>query len=332
VLSAARFPPIRGAAGVHDSRLGARLVLGEPRQCGGVPSDRSRSETRERRRGLRRELPDGARITDDPAYILYTSGSTGRRRAWSRPSGHSQTACTGCGASYPFRADDVGVMRTELNFVDAFWEVLGGVLKGIPTVVAREPVVRDPHAFVDSWRSTRDRMWFVRRISRCCWTPSGTWARILPALRFWSVGGEPLTARLFDRFVRRAHGRLYNVYGASEFWTRRSSKPSRETHAGELIPIGRPIANVEALRARRGRPARANRRDRPPAHSGRVPGSWLHQSRRADRQRFVAHPSRPGARDVRTRGTWRASARRRARVRREARSTAQGAWLSHRAR
>ena len=291
------YPAERLEFMIRDS--GARLVLGDSRgSVEGAVRQIAIGDALNAAAACDPSCPTAHASPDDPAYILYTSGSTGRPKGVVADHRGILNRLHWMWREYPFAADDVGVMRTELNFVDAFWEVLGGVLKGIPTVVAREPVVRDPHAFVDLLAQHRvTRMWFVPSYLEMLLDAIGDLGAHLPALRFWSVGGEPLTARLFDRFRQAVpHGRLYNVYGASEFWDATVFEPSRETHAGELIPIGRPIANVEAyVLDEDGLPA-------PIGVTGRLHIAGVCLARgyinrdELTRQRFVAHPSRPGAR------------------------------------
>ena len=184
----------------------------------------------------------------DLAYIIYTSGSTGRPKVsrWSTVPCSNRLAWMW--REYPFAPGEVGVMKTALNFVDAFWEMLGGLLQGFPTVVAPQSVVTDPKAFIDLLASHAvTRLWFVPSFLEMLLEACSDIGNRLPALRFWSSGGEPLVAQLYRRFQLAAPGAvLYNVFGTSELWDATVFDPQRDGPVMGCVPIGRPIANTEA--------------------------------------------------------------------------------------
>ena len=78
-----------------------------------------------------------------PLYVMFTSGSSGTPKAV-LGSAHATLrrlewmwgevpfeACSGGGAR------DVVMFRTPVSFVDCWWEALGGLLAGVPTLVRR---------------------------------------------------------------------------------------------------------------------------------------------------------------------------------------------------
>jgi acyl-coenzyme A synthetase/AMP-(fatty) acid ligase len=69
----------------------------------------------------------------------------------------------------------------------------------------------------------------------------------LPLLRDWCIGGEPLTVELARRFARAMPGRLLlNLYGLSEAFDACYFDAGQLTDSDTLVPIGRPLANVQA--------------------------------------------------------------------------------------
>ena len=155
---------------------------------------------------------------EDLAYIIYTSGSTGRPKGVAVEHRAVLNRLAWMWRAYPFVTGDVGVMKTSLNFVDAFWEMLGPLLQGVPTVIATQDTVMSPAAFVDlSGEAPRDAVRGSCRRLEMLLEACPDLGRRLPALTFWSSGGEPLSGDLYRRFQRAAPGAvLYNVFGASE--------------------------------------------------------------------------------------------------------------------
>jgi amino acid adenylation domain-containing protein len=185
---------------------------------------------------------------DDLAYIIYTSGSTGRPKGVAVEHRTVLNRLHWMWREYPFVPGEVGVMKTPLNFVDAFWEMLGPLLQGMPTVTAPRHVMTDPGAFVQLLADNAvTRLWFVPSLLEILLESYPDLGRRLPALRFWSSGGEPLSADLYHRFRKAVPGAsLYNVFGASEIWDATVFDPDRDGPIVDCVPIGRPIANTEA--------------------------------------------------------------------------------------
>ena len=184
----------------------------------------------------------------DLAYLIYTSGSTGRPKGVAVEHRAVLNRLHWMWREYPFYPDDVLAMKTALNFVDAFWEMLGGLLGGAPTVIAPPEVVAEPAAFVDLLaRHGVTRLWFVPSFLEMLLESCPDLGKRLPRLRSWWSGGEPLSGDLYRRFQAQVpESKLYNVFGASEVWDATAFDPQRDGAVTEWAPIGRPIANTAA--------------------------------------------------------------------------------------
>jgi amino acid adenylation domain-containing protein len=185
---------------------------------------------------------------DDLGYIIFTSGSTGQPKGVAVAQRQVANRLHWMWTRYPFASDEVCCQRTALNFVDALWELLGGLLVGRPTLIVPDRVVVDPPAFVETLAAAGvTRLWVVPSLLQTLLQDDGDLARRLPRLRFWVSSGEPLEPALLLRFARAMpHAVLYNLYGTSEVWDATWYDPREQVGAPRArIPIGRPIANVQ---------------------------------------------------------------------------------------
>ena len=194
--------------------------------------------------GFTDEKPEQTGSLEDPAYIIYTSGSTGA------PKGvqvHSRAVCghlLWMQASFPLGAEDRVLQKYPFNFDASICEIFGTLLGGGRLIIP-EPNER--------W----DVSQFVRSLQRHQITvidvlPSMLQAlldeedfRTCSSLRRIICGGEPLTAELRDLFFTRMDTELHTIYGPTEttigalFWT------CLPEHAGQPVPVGRPVANTQ---------------------------------------------------------------------------------------
>jgi amino acid adenylation domain-containing protein len=187
---------------------------------------------------------------DDLAYAIYTSGSTGRPKGVAVNHRQLLNRFAWMWDDYPFAPDEVACQKTALGFVDSLWELFGGLLKGIPTVILPDEVVQDPKALVDALAEHKvSRIWLVPSLLRVILDTYPDLQQRLPSLQFWVTSGEDLQAELFRRFRHSMpQSTLYNLYGTSEVWDATWYDPERETanDADWRVPIGRPIANMRA--------------------------------------------------------------------------------------
>ena len=110
-----------------------------------------------------------AQCAASAAYVIYTSGSTGWPKGIVGLRSHGEPARMDvAGVSYD--ADSVGCQKTALSFVDSVWEVFGGLLQGVRTVILTESEVKDGEEFLERLAQEKvTRSWRCRHCCGCFW-------------------------------------------------------------------------------------------------------------------------------------------------------------------
>jgi amino acid adenylation domain-containing protein len=196
-----------------------------------------------------REPNLGVPISPDAlAYVIYTSGSTGRPKGVAVEHRQILNRLHWMWDAYPFDAGEVSCQKTAIGFVDSLWELLGPLLKGVPSVVVPDELVADARLLVDELSGEAvTRIWLVPSFLRALLEAFPNLGERVPELRFWVASGEPLTVDLAELFAERVpHGTLFNLYGTSEVWDATWYEPRGGGARLGRVPIGRPIANVTA--------------------------------------------------------------------------------------
>jgi acyl-coenzyme A synthetase/AMP-(fatty) acid ligase/acyl carrier protein len=139
--------------------------------------------------------------------------------------------------------------RTALGFVDSLWELLGGLLAGVPTMIIPEQQAQDASLLVQQLGEYGvTRLWVVPSLLSALLDTHRDLERRLPRLQFWVSTGEPLSVELCQRFYRLLPASvLYNLYGTSEVWDATWHATWDDAGSADplaAVPIGRPIDNV----------------------------------------------------------------------------------------
>ena len=186
--------------------------------------------------------------TDSLAYCIYTSGSTGRPKGVAVEHRQIVNRLRWMREAYPLGESEMMCQRTALNFVDSLWELLGPLLEGVPTVILADESVKSLSGMVQELADYAvTRIWVVPSLLKALLDRFPDLQEQLPKLRFWVSSGEPLSEELFDQFFTQMPASiLYNLYGTSEVWDATWYDPVLELQPEDRIPIGRPIANVQA--------------------------------------------------------------------------------------
>ena len=222
-------------------RLGAALPAAE------IPVIRLDSDWPEIARESRANLFGGA-TAENLAHVIYTSGSTGTPKGVASAHRSSVNRFAWMWNAYPFGPDEVCCQKTSLSFVDAIWEIFGPLLRGVPLVIIPDEVVKDPSQFVASLAANRiTRLVLVPSLLRAMLKSGADLGLQLADLRYCVCSGETLPVELAAAFREQLPGTtLLNLYGSSEVAADVTSHEVGSTEGILSIPIGRPIANIQA--------------------------------------------------------------------------------------
>ena len=173
------------------------------------------------------------------AYVIYTSGSTGLPKGVQISHRALVNFLVTMREVPGLGADDVLLAVTTLSFDIAGLELYLPLVTGARVVIAPGETTSDPRALMELLQDSGATVMQA--------TPT-TWRLLLDA--GWTggqglkalCGGEALPASLADGLVGTGV-ELWNMYGPTEttIW----STCARVTTAGQLITIGRPIANTK---------------------------------------------------------------------------------------
>ncbi len=148
---------------------------------------------------------------------------------------------------YPFQGGEVCCQKTNLGFVDSVWEIFGPLLAGIPSVILRADVVRDPEELLQSLAGEGvTRIVLVPSLLRALLDHAPQLRERVPRLKLWSCSGEVLSSELVRRFRQGfPEATLLNIYGASEVAADVTWHEVGEEDVGATVPIGKPISNTQ---------------------------------------------------------------------------------------
>src|SRR5690349_18248453 len=231
---------------------GARIVVLERATAGRLAVGRARTILLDDQSAFADESEANLALEltgDDLCYLLYTSGSTGRPKGVLGMHRGTTNRLHWMWEAYPSEPDEVLCQKTALSFVDSIWEMFGGLLQGVKTVVLGDAKVADPRLLVKALAAERvTRIVMVPSLLRAIMASGIDLAGAVPALKYWTLSGEALPYDLCVDFRQDLpHARLLNLYGSSEVAADvlccDLSKVQVEARA---VPIGRPIANTQA--------------------------------------------------------------------------------------
>lgn len=185
----------------------------------------------------------------DAAYVLFTSGSTGTPKTVVCEHRQLLNRLVWMWEEYPFFEGELCCQRTPLGFIDSLWELLGPLLKGVPTLIVPECMRHEPDSFVDLLAEHRvTRLWLVPSLLSTILATQYDLCNRLEKLCFWVATGEPLTAALAAQFREAMPAaKLYNLYGTTEIWDATWFDADEASAPLPRVPIGRPIRNVICL-------------------------------------------------------------------------------------
>ncbi|MGQ4599558.1 amino acid adenylation domain-containing protein [Nocardia sp. R6R-6] len=193
----------------------------------------------------------------DLSYLIYTSGSTGVPKGVMIEHRSVVNRLTWMQRRYPLHADDVILQKTPVTFDVSVWELFWWAITGARLALLEPGGERDPRRIVDAIAAhTVTVLHFVPSMLAAfvdeLATDTATVARI-GSLRRVFCSGEALPPALVRRFhaAFTAAGatapELVNLYGPTEATVDVSYFDCPRDGALDLVPIGRPIDNIDLL-------------------------------------------------------------------------------------
>ena len=179
----------------------------------------------------------GAAATPGPCLALYTSGSTGEPKAVIVGGEALMWRIHALALALPWQAGEVACHRTPITFIDAYAEILGPLLFGVPLfVLPRKLAIQDLVIALERERITR--LLLVPSLLALLLDACPDLAARAPALRLVATSGEALPEPLARRFRSTAPGvRLVNIYGSTEV-----AGDATLGEVGDAVPIGSRLA------------------------------------------------------------------------------------------
>lgn len=182
-----------------------------------------------------------------PACLIYTSGSTGKPKGVLISHDSLINRLQWMWRKYPYRENEVCVLKTAICFVDSLAEIFSPILKGVTLSIPEKERIKDPAQFLDFLSA--------HSVTRIVLVPSflsvltqyNDLSKQIPKLYFWVVSGETLSLQLAKKFKAvMPHARLINLYGSTEVT---ADVTYHEVSDGDfnkgVIPIGKAIDNNE---------------------------------------------------------------------------------------
>jgi amino acid adenylation domain-containing protein len=182
---------------------------------------------------------------DSLAYVIYTSGSTGRPKGVAISnialSNHMQWMLT----TFPLGIDDCVLQRTPCSFDAAMWEFLAPLMCGGRLVVLPASARKDPSEIVSTIISAGVTvLQVVPTLLRLLLDEPAFY--VAKTLKRIFCGGEGLTEDIRSRVVGTLQSDLINLYGPTEATIDATAFVCTEQPAPFGVPIGLPVANMQA--------------------------------------------------------------------------------------
>jgi amino acid adenylation domain-containing protein len=180
------------------------------------------------------------------AYVIYTSGSTGVPKACMNTHEGICNRLLWMQQAYQLGPYDKVLQKTPLTFDVSVWELFWPLISGATVVVAHPQAHRDPSHLAEAIaRNGITTVHFVpSMLDAFLDVADGQQCKKLKRV---ISSGEALSAGLSRRFFAAfPEVELHNLYGPTETAIDVTAYKCQRDSDGQAIPIGNPIANVQA--------------------------------------------------------------------------------------
>jgi amino acid adenylation domain-containing protein len=182
---------------------------------------------------------------DSPVYMIYTSGSTGRPKGVVNRHVSLFNRLYWMQSEYGLTTDDRILQKTPFSFDVSVWEFFWPLMFGARIVIAKPGGHRDADYM--------KRVIYDREITTIHFIPSilnvfleeEELASFCGSLRRVICSGEALPYKAVEKFYANLTCGLHNLYGPTEAAIDVSFWPCSLDYPGKVVPIGKPIANVQ---------------------------------------------------------------------------------------
>src|SRR5438045_3722122 len=195
---------------------------------------------------LHREVTPG-----NLAYVIYTSGSTGRPKGVMISHEAILNRLLWMQTAFPLTESDKVLHKTSISFDASVWELFVPLLAGAQLIVAKPQGHQDP-AYLISVIAERGLTILQLVPSMLSVLLNEPDVEKCQSLRRVFCGGEAFPVKLQELFFEKLSAELINLYGPTEssidatFWLcSRESEPKAEGSDNGLVPIGRPLGNIQ---------------------------------------------------------------------------------------
>jgi amino acid adenylation domain-containing protein len=182
----------------------------------------------------------------DLFQVVYTSGTTGAPKGVLVSVGSVRNRLEWMWRDYPFGERAVLGIQKSHALVAAFWELLGGLLQGIPSVLLTREEVLDPALFFDAILAERvTHLYLTPALIEGLVDEQERRGELLP-LRLVTNGADTIRPALARRFrAAFPDTKLLNLYGLTECSSNVAAfDVERLPPDATRVPVGRPVAGA----------------------------------------------------------------------------------------
>ena len=191
----------------------------------------------------RRARPTG----EDVFHVVYTSGTTGVPKGVRISRRSVLNRLEWMWRDHPFAAGAVVAVQKSCSLVASPWELLGGLLQGVPSAVLTHEEVLDPALLLDAVeRETITHLYLTPHLIRGLLDEADRRGGAGHQPVLVTSGADALPVETVRRFRRRFPATtLLNLYGMTETSSNVAAfDTARLAEGAERVPVGRPVAGA----------------------------------------------------------------------------------------